>query len=191
MDDLERLKRENVELKRDLAEQRVRLSEILDSGRVPPVTRGARVGEAAPAPSEGAEARADSGRRPSLTPASVAPSGSTLGGEAAGAIEEESITEPGKAPGEEEPEGERTLWVARQYGDQGRNREAIDAYGRFIRDFPFSPLLPEAFVERARARLKTGDRQGALEDYRTVAEAFPESRLAAEARREAARLGNP
>jgi regulator of sirC expression with transglutaminase-like and TPR domain len=64
----------------------------------------------------------------------------------------------------------------------------MDAYTRLINDFPFSPHLPEAFLERGKLRRAAGDRPGALSDFDTVAEACPRSAEAGEARRRAASL---
>ena len=175
--ELERARRQNLELQRDLVEQRVRLQEMTGAGSS--ATASARAEAAAPmaAPPLTEE-------RPSpvvsRTPASVAV---TPG------IEEEEIRDPEPALAAAVANGERILWVARKYSAEGKMVESISVYSRFIHDYPFSPLLPEALMARARDRLKTGDRSGALEDFQTVAEAFPASTEATEARREAARLG--
>lgn len=181
LEELERLRQANLELQRDLAEQRVRLQEMAEA-RLHEAGRRNPLPEAADPP----DSAASLDEPAAGTPASVAPG---PGLSPRPSIEEELILDarPDQAvPGQE---GERLLWVARRYGRQGSLTASIDAYSRFIKDYPFSPLLPEAFVERARARLKTGDRSGALEDYRTVIEAFPSSPLVGEARREADRLG--
>lgn len=76
------------------------------------------------------------------------------------------------------------LRVAQSYASAGNTRQAIDAYTRLIADNPFSQVLPQAFLERGRLRLRAGDRRGALEDFDTVVEAFPASPQASEARRQ-------
>lgn len=182
--DLERLRRENLDLRRDLAEQRVRLEESIEAaGGIPP---GASRQSGTPASPQGLAP----GDGPGTSVAAGGPPPGVrdpYGGE----IEEEEIRDPAPPSGAGSEGGGRTLWVARRYRDEGRMDEAIEAYGSFIRDFPFSPLLPEAFMERGRARLAAGDRRGGLEDFRTVVEAFPGSPLAGEARREVARLETP
>ncbi len=183
--ELEKLLRENLELRRDVAEQRVRLEEALEALGIRP-----------PGQAAGSTARALTGGAPApdarpdpigggATPASILPPPDI------GEIDEEEIRDAAPPSGAPADEGERTIWVARRYRDEGRMPEAIEAYGRFIREHPFSPLLPEAFLERGRARLRAGDRPGALEDLRTVVEAFPGSPLVREARLEAARLESP
>jgi TolA-binding protein len=179
--EVERLRRENLELRRDLAEQRVRLQESLEALRsAPPSSKRQTPGT----PSDGD--RVGITTSPGLSRSAAATKLPELP-----EIDEEEIRDPEPRLAAAGETGERILWVARRYRDEGRLQASIDAYGRFIRDFPFSPLLPEALVERGRTRLKTGDRRGALDDFRTVVEAFPSSRLAPEASREVARLVGP
>jgi len=185
--ELERLRRENLDLRRDLAEQRVRLEETMEAaGSLPAGAAGRSRAPASPqgqALEQGAGATVGAGGSPPVPGGFRDPEG--------GEIEEEEIRDPSAPPGAAPEEGDRTLWVARRYREEGRMAEAIEAYGSFIRDYPFSPLLPEAFMERGGARLAAGDRRGALEDLRTVVEAFPGSPLAGEARKEVARLETP
>ncbi|MBI3449637.1 MAG: tetratricopeptide repeat protein [Acidobacteria bacterium] len=169
----ERVQRENFELRRSLAEARVRAQEALEASS----------GAAPPARSTGAtdnRAGADGG----VVPAAIAPEG--FAGPST-PISDEDVRRPeSAAPAASGADG--LLRAARSYISSGKPREAIDVLTRLISDFPFSPLLPEAFLERASARLGLGDRHGALEDFDTVTEAFPASPRAAEARRQASLL---
>ena len=180
--EIDRLRRENLELRKDLAEQTVRLQELVEAVR----------GGAPAAPAKEPAA----GQPPTAGPAGTAPAWTGDGSRTPAsvatfppldAIQEEQIRDPGA--GGPADEGERTLWVARQYAGEGKTAESLEAYTKFIQNYPFSPLLPEAFLERGRGRLKTGDRQGARDDFMTIVEAFPDSRLVPEARREASALG--
>jgi len=172
----DRLARENLELRRSLAEQQVRTEEALEAlpGWRPP--QAARADRPVPPDARGVEPA------PPAPPRAVAPEGFAS---SPPAIMDEDLRTT-IIPGPETSEGaEGILRVARRYAAAGRVREAIDAYNRLIDDYPFSPLLPEAFLGRGRLRLSGGDSRGALADFDTVAEAFPASGQAREARRQA------
>lgn len=182
--EIDQLRKENLELRRDLAERKVRLEELREREGI--ASTGAR--PAAPATRSPSDGGSPAGPSPGAAP------GTPVVAAAAGqapppAIQEEEVREPQPEPGNEGERGEGTLWVARHYRDAGKIPEAIEAYSKFIQSYPFSPLLPNAFMERAAARLKSGDRQGASDDFQTVVEAFPSSPLAARARQEVDRLG--
>jgi TolA-binding protein len=183
--EIDRLRKENLELRRDLAERQVRLQELREQeGLASPATTAA--GPVAPATGKPSGEGSPAGS----SPATAAGTPVAAAGQAPlPAIQEEEVREPQPEPGAEGERGERTLWVARHYRDAGKISQAIEAYSKFIQSYPFSPLLPDAFMERADARLKSGDRQGASDDFQTVVEAFPSSPLAARARREVDRLG--
>ncbi|HZE89490.1 MAG TPA: tetratricopeptide repeat protein [Verrucomicrobiae bacterium] len=170
----ERVQRENLELRRSLAEARVRADEAVEaSSGTASVARGAGSAESRPGPEGGG-----------VAPAAVAPEG--LRGPAA-TISDEDVRGPESAvPPAAGADG--LLRAARSYVGAGKRREAVDVFTRLISDFPFSPLLADAFFERGSARLSLGDRHGALEDFDTVSEAFPASPRAAEARRQASLL---
>ena len=179
--EIDQLRKENVELRRDLAERQVRLEELREREGV------ASAGGESAAPVTGAPSSGEpaAGASPGTAPGTPAVAGQAP----LPVIQEEEVREPQAEPGDEGERGEGTLWVARHYRDAGKISEAIEAYSKFIQSYPFSPLLPNAFMERAAVRLKSGDRQGASDDFQTVVEAFPSSPLAARARQEAARLG--
>jgi len=170
----DRLAKENLKLQRTLAEERVRAQEAQDTlmGRRPDEGRGATVASAS---SPGGGSGSSS---PSTT--AIAPEGLSA---PTPSIGDEDVTASSPMGGDS-ARVDGLLRVARSYGSAGKTREAIDSYTHLIADNPFSPLLPQALLERAHLRLKTGDRRGALEDFDTVAEAFPASQQASEARRQ-------
>jgi len=166
----DRLARENLELQRSLVEQKVRAAEAAEAAGL--TTRPA------------AQAPAPSVPGPAETPSQESTASLPLGlTSSPAAIADEDIRDavPG---GADTGSAEGILKVARAYASSRRTREAMDAYTRLITDYPFSPLLPVAFLERGRLRLTSGDRAGALEDFDTIAEAFPASPQAGEARRQ-------
>lgn len=173
-----RLRRENERLQREAVEHRVRAEEALEALRA---ERGER-----PAPAAAPSApppREASDPLPEARPAPAHPQGRDRQ-----AILEEDLRDappPNPAPSRGE---EGILRVARRYTEIGRIQQAIDAYTRLMTDYPFSPHLPEAFLARGRLRQARGDDRGALADFDTVAEAFPKSPQAPEARRLSARL---
>jgi TolA-binding protein len=169
----DRLAKANLELQRTLTEERVRAQEAAEAHQGGAAATGAAYGKAR-GPASGSD---PSSAQP---PAALAPEGLAP---ASPAIADEDVHTQGQ--GALPADGAAgILKVARSYSSAGRKREAIDAYTRLVSDYPFSSLLPEAFIERARLRLAAGDRSGALEDFDTVAEAFPSSPWAAEARRQ-------
>jgi tetratricopeptide (TPR) repeat protein len=105
-----------------------------------------------------------------------------------GSIVDEDIHDPRNTRTTDTSGPEGILRVARAHRSAGRNQQAIDAYSRLVSDYPFSSRLPEAFLERGLVRLSRGDRTGALIDFDTVAEAFPATPQASEARRQGALL---
>jgi len=168
LEERDRLARENEDLRRSLAEQKVRAEEALEALRA-----------------GGRPAAAEAGREPTseaVQPPPAAPPAGPQGiAPPPAAVEDEDLRSVPPGSGAAGEEG--LLRAARAHAAAGRPREAIDVYSRLIQDYPFSPTLPEAFLERGREKLKTGDRTGALEDFDAVAEAFPRSAQALEARR--------
>ena len=167
LEERDRLARENEDLRRSLAEQKVRAEEALEALRaggrpVAAETGGGQTSELAQPPPASPDG-----------PQGIAPPPA--------AVEDEDLRSVPPGSGAAGEEG--LLRAARAHAAAGRPREAIDVYSRLIQDYPFSPTLPEAFLERGREKLKTGDRTGALEDFDAVAEAFPRSAQALEARR--------
>jgi tetratricopeptide (TPR) repeat protein len=170
----ERLAKENLELQRNLAEERVRAQEVQDAlaGRRPGDARGAT--GAQPGSSAGG-VRTASSPSPALAPEGLSAPTPLIG--------DEDVTASAPAGGNSAT-ADGLLRVAQSYASAGNTRQAIDAYTRLIADNPFSPVLPQAFLERGRLRLRAGERKGALEDFDTVVEAFPASPQASEARRQ-------
>lgn len=168
----ERLARENDELRRTIAEQKVRVDEAMEAlhrhGQPSTATAPAQAGSSSV---ESSAAGANS------FPQGFAPE--TV------KIQDEDIREVPAIGGAGAPAtSDGVLRVARSYAAQGKSRQAIDAYTRLIQDDPFSSLLPEAFLERGKLKIGLGDREGALADFDTVVEAYPRSPIAAEARRQ-------
>jgi tetratricopeptide (TPR) repeat protein len=163
----DRLARENARLRRLAAEQQVRIEELIEALGIAPAAGGPAPAAPPPPPPAWEVAAEASPLAPGLAP-----------------VLDEDVRDV-RPPGAGEDAGdEGTLRVARWYAGRGRTSEALDAYTRLIEEHPFSPLLPQAFLERGRLRLRGGDLAGALADFDTVSEAFPGSPLAAEARRE-------
>lgn len=72
---------------------------------------------------------------------------------------------------------------------------AAEAFGRFVRDYPSSQLVPGAWFRLARIHSVTGKRELALGEYRLVAETYPQAAYYDRARQAMADLyeaaGNP
>jgi TolA-binding protein len=176
----DRLRRENEMLRREAAEDRVRIEEALEALRE---QRGARRSSPAPGtPAPPSEARTSPG------PASAAPVPPREPD--SGAILEQDLRDAAPPDPEPSADEEGTLRAARRYTEMGRTEQAMDAFTRLIKDYPFSARLPEAFLARGKLRQVHGDDRGALADFETVVEAFPRSPQAAEARQLAAALRN-
>jgi tetratricopeptide (TPR) repeat protein len=160
--------------KENLAEERVRAQEVQDAlvGRRPGDARGAT--GAQPESSSGG-VRTTSSPSPAIAPEGLSAPTPLIG--------DEDVTASAPAGGNSAT-ADGLLRVAQSYASAGNTRQAIDAYTRLIADNPFSPVLPQAFLERGRLRLRAGERRGALEDFDTVVEAFPASPQASEARRQ-------
>jgi tetratricopeptide (TPR) repeat protein len=167
----ERLARENDELRRTVAEQKVRVEEAMEA------LHRQGLGSAGAAPVQQVPSSVDTA---SAGVETIEPG---FAPEAA-RIQDEDIREAPPIGVPAASNSDAVLRVARSYAAQGKTRQAIDAYTRLIQDDPFSSLLPEAFLERGKLKLGLGDRDGALADFDTVVEAYPRSPLAAEARRQ-------
>ena len=182
VDERDRLGRENLELRRNIAEQEVRAEEIAE-------VRGA-VGRTSDL-LELEPASLDAGTPGVAVPDRVftIPSSSPQGFDAASPEISDEDVRSGHIPGSQASKAdESTLALARRYAGAGKPREAVDTLTRLVMEHPFSSLLPEAFLERGRLRLILGDHAGSLADFDTVAEAFPSSPLASVARKESASL---
>lgn len=171
----DQLRRENERLRREAVEHRVRAEEALEALRA---ERGERPAPSpAPPPGEASDP----------LPPQARPAPPSRDRDLPEILEEDlrgaTPPDPGHSQGEE-----GILRVARRYTEIGRIQQAIDAYTRLVADYPFSPHLPEAFLARGKLRQAQGDDRGALEDFDTVAEAFPRSPQAPEARRLGAML---
>lgn len=177
VDEAAKLRRENTELREELTRERVLRQEAVEamsraSGgtqRAAPVPVPPRAGDAASGPAWPSAAGA-----PAATPAGAAQAGSIQ-------VEDLEGSPEASLAGVEGDEG--VLRVARHYRDRGRAREALEAYTRLIKDYPFSPLLAGAFMERGLVRESQGDLDGARSDFETVSQAFPDSPEAPVARR--------
>jgi len=183
VDEAARLRQENLELRRRLTEETVLREEAQEAERASGV---ARTRSSTEAPAAASASPAPRPAVPAAGPAAATP------GEAArqGRILEEDLQGTPEASLGSAEGDDGILRVARHYRDRGQAREALEAYTRLIKEYPFSPLLPGAFMERGQVRERQGDRQGALSDYQTVAQAFPNSPEASLARRKAASLRN-
>jgi len=188
LDESARLLRENTDLRQRLAEERVRREEALEAMRrvpasgAPPSAPSIQEPELSPSTGAGGGLPAPPGGAPdSAEPASPA---------AAGQFTEEDLRGSPGVDLDRAADDDGILRVARHYRDRGQARQALDAYTRLIKEYPFSPLLPGAFLERGLVREREGDREGALSDFLTVAEAFPDSSEASQARQRVARLRN-
>jgi len=184
LDEADKLRRENTKLRQELTEERVLREEATEA------VRRASGGQQYPAQA------AAPAREPAASPASSAPrspaSPASTPAEAASAagIQVENLEGSPEASLEGAEGDDGILRVARHYRDRGRAREALEAYTRLIKDYPFSPLLASAFMERGLLRESQGDLTGARSDLETVTQAFPDSPEASGARRKLSALGN-
>ncbi len=63
--------------------------------------------------------------------------------------------------------------IAMMQGHQGRNKEKIETIMRLEREFPSSPLIAAALIEKAMTRQALGDVAGAIAEYERVATHYP------------------
>jgi len=184
LDEMDKLRRENTKLREELTEEKVRREEATEAARR--ATGGQEYSAPAADPARAAAPR------PVPQASTPQPATASTPAEAASAagIQVENLEGSPEASREGAEGDDGILKVARHYRDRGRPREALEAYTRLIKDYPFSPLLARAFMERGLLRESQGDLAGARSDLETVAQAFPDSPEAPSARRKLAALGN-
>ena len=65
---------------------------------------------------------------------------------------------------------------------KGELHTALDYYQTLVRNFPDSPLVPQAFLKIGRIQTALGDDSAALESYQELISRFPEAPMAMDAR---------
>ncbi len=83
------------------------------------------------------------------------------------------------------------LGIADTYLAQKQYDVAVPAYLRLISEFPREPLLPEAYLNLARAYTSIGKPRDATRLYEQVTEAYPNTAWAQNAQAQLRRLGLP
>lgn len=78
--------------------------------------------------------------------------------------------------------------VGECYFQMGRYEEAIAEYRKVVNDFPFGDQVPFAFLKIGFAHLAREQRDLALENFKTVSEAYPGTEAATVARQQIAHL---
>jgi TolA-binding protein len=78
--------------------------------------------------------------------------------------------------------------VGEAYFQMGRYQDALAAYRLVIDQFPFGDQVPFAFLKVAFAHLALEQRDQAMDNFRTVSEAFPGTEAATVARQQIAHL---
>jgi tol-pal system protein YbgF len=214
---VQRLQAENVQLRRDLTEARVRMR--MAGVAVP---EGAAPGASAPAPGRSASAPALSDILAPIPQAEIrseeisasetdamrsrAPARAvSIGG---GAESPESMMQAahdqlerreheGALAGFQEvvrryPESEVADDALQGAGDayfqMGRYDEAIQQYRAVAEQFPHSDRVPWAFLQIGFAHLRMGQKDQAVDDFRTVSQAYPGTEAATVARQQIAHL---
>jgi len=209
--EIERLQRENFQLRKDLAEARVRLEMQAEAGT------GSVAAESAAAIDSGASPLRES--QPSQAASRVVYSEPITDASryTTGPLPQTGA-DPLSSAGQLMMSGKRKLdsgdqaaamaafrdIVARypqdaladdaQFGvgeclfQMGRYEEAISEYRRVVNDFPFGDQVPSAFLKIAFSHLGLEQRELALDSFRTVSEAYPGTEAATVARQQIAHL---
>ena len=86
------------------------------------------------------------------------------------------------------PSDRKAYFNAKQYFDEGTYEPAVEAFQKFLADFPHSPLVPEAYFLIGQAYIQLKQYTEALDSLKTVVEGFPTVPFAGEARLQLGRV---